>query len=195
MRKILINILCLTGVTAVCHAQGNSTYWGLTQFLNSEFIQKFDEARNKAEQSVIDFQRIRHEFSDEDIAIVMDAYNASAEKFNQILYKVQEDLLDRQKRKFIIKFPDDYAREIEGELNRAKEFYGNNYQREVVRVTQGRITGTPLLVLLPEIIKYGRLAFELFQTIKKEVKKYNMAMLEEHLIQPYRFRSWNELAN
>ncbi|HEX5112631.1 MAG TPA: hypothetical protein VFV79_07280 [Saprospiraceae bacterium] len=174
-------------------AQGKSTYMGLNQFLNTEFITKYDEAKTKAEQSVIDFKRIQGEFSQEDITAVMDAYNASAERFNQILYKIKDDLLDRQKRKFIIQYPDDYARQIEGELSRAKEFYANNYQRKLVEVTDGRITGMPLLVLLPEIIKYGKIAFQIFQSIKAEMKKYNEAMLEEYLIQPYRLRSWNEL--
>jgi hypothetical protein len=165
----------------------------LNQFLNTEFIHKYEEARNRAEQSVKDFKRIQSEFSQEDISAVMDGYNASAERFNQILFKVKDDLLDKQKRKFIVQFPDDYARQIEGELNRAKEFYANSYQRQLVQVTDGRITGTPFLLLLPEIIKYGKIAFQLFQSIKSEMKKYNDAMLEEYLIQPYRFRSWNEL--
>jgi len=180
-------------LSLVCVGQGNSTYMGLNQFLNSEFMQKYEEARNKAEQSVKDFKRIQSEFSQEDITAVMDGYNASAERFNQILYKVKDDLLNKQKRKFIIQYPDDYAGQIEGELNRAKDFYAANYQQQIVRVTDGRITGTPLLILLPEIIKYGKLAFQIFQNIKAEMKKYNEAMLEEYLIQPYRFRSWNEL--
>ena len=176
-----------------CLGQGSSTYMGLNQFLNTEFIKKYEEARNRAEQSVKDFKRIQSEFSQEDITAVMDGYNTSAERFNQVLYKVKDDILNRQKRKFIIQFPDDYARQIEGELNTAKEFYANNYQRQLARVTDGRITGTPFLILLPEIIKYGKIAFQIFQTIKTEMKKYNESMLEEYLIQPYRFRSWNEL--
>jgi hypothetical protein len=173
--------------------QGKSTYWGLNQFLNTDFISKYEEARNRAERSVTDFKHIQSEFSPDQVTAVMDAYNASAERFNQVLYKIKEDILDKSKRKFIIQYPDDYARQIEGELNRAKEFYANTYQRQIVDVTQGRITGTPFLALLPEIIKYGKLAFQLFQSIKAEMKKYNESMLEEYLIQPYRFHSWNEL--
>ncbi len=178
---------------SLCQGQGSSTYMGLNQFLNTEFVQKYEEARNRAEQSVRDFKQIQSEFSQEDVTAVMDGYNASAERFNQVLYKIKEDLLNKQKRKFIVKYPDDYSRQIEGELNRAKEFYANNYQRQLARVTDGRITGTPLLLLLPEIIKYGKIAFQIFQTIRAEMKKYNEAMMEEYLIQPYRFRSWNEL--
>ena len=193
MRSTIIVTLITLFIQQDSWAQGKSTYMGLNQFLNTDFITKYDEAKTKAEQSVIDFKRIQGEFSQEDITAVMDAYNASAERFNQILYKIKDDLLDRQKRKFIIQYPDDYARQIEGELSRAKEFYANNYQRKLVEVTDGRITGMPLLVLLPEIIKYGKIAFQIFQSIKAEMKKYNEAMLDEYLVQPYRLRSWNEL--
>ena len=194
MRSTIIVTLITLFIQQDSWAQGKSTYMGLNQFLNTDFITKYDEAKTKAEQSVIDFKRIQGEFSQEDITAVMDAYNASAERFNQILYKIKDDLLDRQKRKFIIQYPDDYARQIEGELSRAKEFYANNYQRKLVEVTDGRITGMPLLILLPEIIKYGKIAFQIFQSIKAEMKKYNEAMLDEYLIQPYRLRSWNELS-
>lgn len=193
MRLFFLNGFLFLLSTSLCEGQGSSTYMGLNQFLNTEFVQKYEEARNRAEQSVRDFKQIQSEFSQEDVTAVMDGYNTSAERFNQVLYKIKEDLLNKQKRKFIIKYPDDYSRQIEGELNRAKEFYANNYQRQLARVTDGRITGTPLLLLLPEIIKYGKIAFQIFQTIKAEMKKYNEAMMEEYLIQPYRFRSWNEL--
>jgi hypothetical protein len=191
--KIRITAFIYWTCLAIAAAQGHSTYWGLNQFLNTEFINKYEEARDRAEQSVKDFKTIQSEFSPEEVSSVMDGYNASAERFNQVLYKVKDDLLDKQKRKFIIQFPDDYARQIEGELNRAKDFYANNYQRRLVEVTDGRITGTPLLLLLPEIIKYGKIAFQLFQSIKAEMKKYNESMMDQYLIQPYRFKSWNEL--
>jgi hypothetical protein len=192
MRRTSIT-LSLCFFILACYAQGNSPFIGLNKFLNTEFITKYDEARAKAEQSVKDFKQIQGEFTPEEITAVMDGYNASAERFNQVLYKIKDDLMNKQKRKFIIQFPDDYARQIEGELNRAKEFYANTYQRVLVEVTDGRITGTPLLALLPEIIKYGKIAFQIFQSIRAEMKKYNESMMEEYLIQPYRLKSWNEL--
>ncbi len=189
----LFNLYFFLLLAVTSWAQPKSAYSGLNHFLNTDFIQKYEEARTRAERSVQDFQRIQSEFSAQDVESVMTAYNASAERFNEVLYKIKDDLLNRQKRKFIIQFPDDYSQQIESELNRAKEFYSNNYQRELLRVTDGRITGTPFLALLPDIIKYGKLAFQVFQSIRAEIKKYNDSLLEEHLIQPYRFKSWNEL--
>lgn len=197
MRVFVIAFFALIVLPGQIQAQcpGTSPYWGLNCFLNSDFITKFEEARTKAEQSVRDFKQLAavEEFSEEDVEKVMDAYNASANNFNQVLYKIKEDLLNKKKRKFILQYSDNYSLEIENVLNGAKTFYSNNYQKTVTEVTDGRITGTPLLLLLPEIIKYGKLAFELFQKIKAEVKKYNDAMFEQYLVQPYRFHSWDEI--
>ena len=175
---------------------GTSPFWGLNCFLNSDFIVKFEEARNRAEQSVHDFKALHQleGFDDSEVERVMDAYNASANQFNNILYKIKEDLLDKKKRKYIIRFPDDYALQIETELNKAKEYYSNTYQRAVTEVTDGRVQSSAFLLLLPELIKYGKLAFELFQKIKKEVKKYNEALFDQHLIEVYRFHSWDEIS-
>jgi hypothetical protein len=172
---------------------GSSPFVGLNQFINSGFIQKFDEARTKAENSAKDFKKIQGEFSEEDVQAVADAYNAAAEEFNQILYKVKDDLLNKQQRKTIIRSPDIYAAGIEGLLTRAKENYANTYQKKVTQVTGGRITGIAFLVLLPELIKYGKIAFEIFKQIKSEIKKYNDQMMDTYLVQPYRFHAWDEL--
>ena len=156
---------------------------------------KFEEARGRAEQSVNDFKAMAEleGFSEQDIQLVMDAYNASANRFNDILYRVKEDLLNRQSRKFLIRYPDDYARRMEAELNTASKFYSDNYARRVAEVTQGRVQTAAFLALLPEIIKYFKVGIALFQKVKKEIKKYNGEMLEQHLIEGHRFHSWDEI--
>ena len=96
MQKIFFLLSAFIPVLAF--SQGaSSTFMGLNKFLNTEFIQKYEEARNRAEQSVRDFKAIQGEFSEDDINAVMDAYNASAEQFNQVLYKIKDDLLNKQK--------------------------------------------------------------------------------------------------
>ncbi|MBK8556274.1 MAG: hypothetical protein IPL65_11130 [Lewinellaceae bacterium] len=192
---LVMGIMILaTAMRAQC--PGTSPFWGLNCFLNSEFIGKFGEARNKAEQSVRDFKQLHRteQFSQEEVERVMDAYNASANEFNNVLYKIKEDLLDKKKRKYVLRYPDDYALQIEAELNKARDYYSNTYQLAVTKVTNGRITGTPLLLLLPEIIKYGKLAFELYKKIKDEVKKYNNALFDQYLIEESRFHSWDEIS-
>lgn len=192
-----LTVICMltAGTISAQDCPGKSPFWGLNCFLSSDFITKFEEARSRAELSVKDFNKLaqEEEFSDEDIERVMDAYNKSANSFNEVLYKIKDDLLDKKRRKIITESPDAYATLIEAELNKAKGVYANSYQKAVAEVTGGRITGMPFILLLPEIIKYGKLAFEIFQKIKSEVKKYNEKLIDDYLIQPYRFKSWDEV--
>lgn len=196
--KYLITLIVIIGVSGTTTAQcpGNSPYWGLNCFLNSDFILKFEEARSRAEQSVHDFKAMsaQEEFSEEDVQRVMDAYNASANRFNDVLYKIKDDLLDKRKRKYLVRYPDDYALQIEAELNKASNFYDENYARTVTEVTGGRVQTVAFLTLLPEIIKYFKVGIALFKKVKKEIRKYNEELMDLHLIQAYRFHSWDEIA-
>ncbi len=194
--KIFVFLLLACSLRAQeVECPGKSPFWGLNCFLSSDFMTKFEAARTKAEQSVRDFKKMSasEEYSDEDIERVMDAYNKSANRFNDVLYKIKSDILDKKKRKIITQSPTDYATLIEAELDKAKQVYANSYQKALTEVTGGKITGTPFLLLLPEIIKYGKLAFEIFQRIKAEIKKYNEGLMDEYLIEPNRFHSWEEL--
>ncbi len=184
---------CLN-LTAQC--PGSSPYWGLNCFLNSDFIMKFEEARTRMAQSAHDFKALAklEDFSEADVLRVVDAYNASANRFNDVLYKIKDDLLDRRKRKFLVRYPDDYALQIEAELNKASNFYADTYARTVTDLTDGRVQTVSFITLLPEIIKYGKLAFALFNKIKKEVRQYNEGMIDQYLIETHRFHSWDEIA-
>ncbi|MDZ4710328.1 MAG: hypothetical protein SH818_18150 [Saprospiraceae bacterium] len=179
--------------SAGAQCPGSSPYWGLNCFLNTDFLKQFEEARNRAEQSVRDFKRIQSEYDEKQIERVMSAYNNSADRFNQVLLKIKGDLLNKATRKYLVKNPDDYAKQISYDLNLAKDFYANNYQKTLVEVTNGQITGAALLALLPKIIQYGKLAFQLFQQLQTELKKYNQTLLDTHLISHHKFHSWEEI--
>ena len=133
-------------------------------------------------------------FEEAEVQRVMDAYNAAANRFNDVLYKVKDDLLDKRKRKFLVRYPDDYALQIEAELNKASNYYDDTYARLVTELTGGQVQTVAFLTLLPEIIKYVKVGLALFQKVKKEIRKYNDEMLELYLIQNHRFHSWDEIA-
>jgi hypothetical protein len=197
MKKyILLTFLFLNAFAGIFAQPGrgtNSPYAGLNKFLATDFIKKFDEARDNAEEGIKNFKRLKTQYSASDVDRVISAYNASADRFNDVLYKIKDDLLDKDRRKLIIASPDTYADAMENQLNRAKDFYAANFQRTVTEVTQGSITGSAFLLLLPELLNYLNVAFGAFQSFKTEIKKYNEAMLEQYLIAPHRFRSWEEI--
>ncbi len=190
--KILILLFCFTELISQ-NCPGSSPYWGLNCFLNTDFLKDFEESRNRAEQSIRDFKRIQNEYDPKQVEQVMTAYNNSADRFNQILLKIKGDMLNKAVRKYIVNNPDGYAKQVSFDLNEARDFYANNYQKIVVEVTNGQITGASFLTLLPQIIQYGKLAFQLFQKLQAELKKYNNTLLDTHLIEHNKFHTWSEV--
>ena len=193
MKASYLFIMVIMAHSASLLAQSSSTYVALNQFLNTDFFREFQTMKQKAEKSVLDFKRIQHKYDDEDIEAVIDAYNSSAEMFNASLYNIKNDLLHKKKRKYIVQFPTDYSKQIETDLYRAKEYYANTYQREVAQVTNGEISGVAILAILPDVIKYTKLAFEIVKKIQSEIKKFNEELLNQYLIEAYRFRMWDEI--
>lgn len=174
-------------------AQAQDAYVGLRQFLNTQFMTEFINMREASERSVRDFKRKQSRYSEEDVRKVADAYNASAEYFNQVLYNIKADLLHKEKRKFIVLFPDDYSKQVECDLYRAKDYYTANFQKELMEVTGDEGGTSSFLTLLPALFQYGQAAFDIFNRIKDEIKKYNEAILDKYLINEYKFHLWDEV--
>ena len=186
-------ILFFLSLVFAANAQPTGPYFAINQFVNTQFFREYSELRERSEKSVRDFKMLQARYSEEDIQNVKDAYNASAENFNLVLLNIKTDLLQKEKRKYLISFPDSYSKQIETDLNRAKDFYANAYQKEVSRVTKGEIQGVALLILLPQIIKYAEAGISIFQRMQEEVKKFNEDMLNKYLIENNRFKMWDEI--
>jgi hypothetical protein len=189
MKPILISVFLLQSI--ILPAQ--DVYIGLRQFLETNFMQEFVKTRDESERMVRRFKKKGGSYTEEQVQQVADAYNNSAEQFNQTLYNIKEDLLDKQKRKFIVLYPDDYSKEVECDLYRARDFYAKNFQRAIVEVSGEGGETSSFLLLLPQLIQYGQSAFDLFTRFQEEWKKYNEGILNKYLIEEYRFRHWDEI--
>jgi len=189
----LISFISLPLFSFAQEVKGSGVYLALNQFLNTEFFEEYDAIRERAEESVRLFKITQHQYSEEDVASIMDAYNSSAEYFNLALYNIKDDLLHKEKRKYIISFPEDYSKQIETDLYRAKDYYSRTYQAEIYALTDGQITGSALLLLIPKIINYTTMAVEIIQKIQDYVKKFNEDLLNKYLIDAYKFKSWDEI--
>lgn len=189
--KIIISLFLI--FPFIGKAQPSGVYFALNQFLNTPFFREYNELRERAEKSVRDFKMLQNRYSEEDVQNVADAYNASAENFNRVLINIKNDLLHKEKRKYLISYPDSYSKQIEADLYRAREFYANTYQKEVSRVTKGEISGVALLAVLPQLIKYAEAGIGIFQRVQEEVKKFNEDMLNKYLVENNRFKTWDEI--
>jgi len=191
MKKLIV-FSAIFGMFAVqSFAQQNSPYKGLNQLLSMDFFEKFDELKNNIEDNVIQVKLVEYKYDDEELEILMDSYNASAKYYNKILEDMKNDLLNRRERKKMIAYPDAYVANIGVRLENAEDFYANTFQEEYFDIT-GNTAAIPW-GLVNDIIKYSQVAIEVIKAVKAEVKKYNETLLGKHLVEPYRFREWDEI--
>lgn len=172
--------------------QAQSTYQGLNKLLNMEFFDEYDSLKMSIEDKVLQVKLEEYKYHQEDIEKLMDSYNAAAEYFNRTMFeKMKNDLLKRRERRKMISFPDVYAQDMGVRLKKAKEFYERTFGKEYYDITKN--TAAIPMTLIYDIIKYSQVAIELIKAIKKEVKKYNDKLLNDYLIEPHKFKAWDEI--
>jgi hypothetical protein len=193
MKKLLLWSSLFWGLTLQLSAQPGSVSQALNQFLSTSFFREYDQLRSKAEESVRDFKRIEANYSEEQKQAVSNSYNAAAQYFNTILVNVKKDLLDPNKRKLISKYPNEYAKQLETDLQKARDFYANTYQKEIAEVTQGQITGSGFIALLMQVLNYTKEAINVLNQFKSEIKKFNAELLDARLLTPYSFKTWENI--
>ena len=191
MRTCIITIIIALAYTASWCQSG--TVPALRSLQETAFFNEFKELRDRSETAVRNFKTIQGRYSKGDVENVISAYNSSADFFNAALLNIKADLMHREKRKYLINYPEAYSKQVHADLYRAKEYYANTFQKEVTQLTNGQITGAALIALLPQIMKYTQLAIEVIRKVDAEVKKMNEAILEKYLVEPYKFKHWDEI--
>lgn len=191
MKYLILTMLMF--VAALPTRAQSSTVVALKSLQNTPFFTEFRELQERSQSAVRNFKVIQDRYSKEEVENVIYAYNSSAEYFNAALRNIKADLLHKEKRKYLIRYPDAYSKQVEADLYRAKEYYANTFQKEVTTLTNGQITGNALIVMLPQILKYAKLAVEVIKQVDSEIKKMNDNILEQYLVTPYRFKNWDEI--
>lgn len=186
-------IICFAILVAHQVKSQSSSIVALKTLQSTEFFNEYRELRERSQTAVKNFKIIQNRFSKEEIDNVIYAYNSSADYFNSALQNIKADLMQKDKRRYLISYPESYSKQVEADLYRAKEYYANTFQKEVTELTNGQITGAALIALLPQVIKYAKLAIEMIREIDSQIKKMNETVLDQYLIEPYRFKSWDEI--
>ncbi|MBX2874269.1 MAG: hypothetical protein KTR30_19270 [Saprospiraceae bacterium] len=188
---LLIGLCSLSTLTA--QFQVDATYDAINQFATTSFFKEFLEAKRSAEKIVTKFKRENlSNYSEEEILLIEDAYNESADYFNTVLFNIKRDMLNKDIRKYMTQFPDLYSKQVEYDLVNAKEFYANTFQKTLREIT-GEEDPASFMALLPQLIKYTKTAFQLLQNVKAKIKKFNEGLIDQYLIAPYRFKKWDEI--
>lgn len=191
MKNWLLSIII--GLVSTAAWSQSGTVIALKSLQETPFFNEFRELRERSQTAVKNFKTIEGRYSKEEVENVVSAYNSSADYFNAALLNIKTDLMHKEKRKYLVNYPDAYSKQVEADLYRAKEYYANTFQKEVTQLTNGQITGTAFLALLPQIMKYTQLAIEAIRKVDGEIKKMNESILNQHLVEPYRFKHWDEI--
>ena len=159
---------------------------------NQNFFKKYIEVRERAENSVKYFKQNSGRYNPEDLAMLKANYNQSATMFNNMINNMKKDLLNGKRRKIIVKYPQNYSKEIECDFRRARDFYQQTYATEVKRITNGQFTAIDVGTI-KALLSMATGAGNLIKKILGEVKKWQEGVVDQNLVQRFRFKNWDEI--
>ncbi len=164
----------------------------IKKFTSTEFFQSFLEQKEMIEENAKAIQL--EELSDKDEETLKRNYNTAILRYNKILTKIKEDMLNKEVRKYIAAHPDDYGLQLEAVLEKANKNYATTYQKKLaaIRPEDADKAGISPELLLKVFEGIGG-AVSLIQTIQGDLKTANNEVLEKKLIKPYSFKKWEEL--
>lgn len=196
MNKPLFSLLLLL-CSIMATAQPNKKVGpALSKFLNTEFMMKYRDLRIEAESAVLGVQSRKDELKPADRIRLRTAYDQTATRANQLIEGVKQDFLNAKKLKSIAEFPEMYSDGLRFKLQDLSGFYTANFQQTLADASVARehVDGSAVLLLVVELIGLTKGLTNYFADIKREARQYTEAHLQEHLVQPYRWRYWDELA-
>lgn len=196
----------------------------LDALLNSEFMRQYQEMRTSAMASATAFRNSANAsnqqngggyntqydengnpivpeklYSQKDIQRVEEGYNKVADKFNFVLLRLKNDMLNKDKMNHIVKYPEDYERLLRLDMMELRDFYAVNYQQVLAEVTGEEVDGA-VLFLLSDVLLSTVNVYQLVKSLveyikfnKRRAKKMRETELDKRLVEPHKFLMWYEL--
>jgi hypothetical protein len=165
----------------------------LRSFIETPFMQKFKDLRLESENLVLTFKENKSNYSASQINRVKTAYQKTVDKFNNQLFDIKAEFMNERKLQYIQDFPADYTNGLTSDINDLTSFYQSNLQLTVHDVTGATIDGNSLLTLVAELAKLVPGMVSSISELRTSVKKFEETYLEEKLILPYKFKTWEEI--
>ena len=166
----------------------------LSKFLNTEFMTKFRDLRIQAESQAISAQSRKDELKPADFMRLRSAYDQTASRANSLIENIKQDFLNAKKLKSIAQFPEMYSDGLRYKLQDLSDFYTANFQQVLADAEVKDVDGSAILLLVVELISLSKGLTDYFAAIKREARQYTEAHLQENLVQPYRWRYWDEMS-
>lgn len=188
---VLLSAFCL--INTALSGQSNKVEGPLQNFVNTGFMLRFKDLKIEAEAAVRRFKAQSHELAPADVQKVQTGYEQSAYRFNQLLTNIKGDFMNPKKLKYIGEFPDDYQRSLELELHQLSEFYALHFLQPLADATGKQMDGGPVLLLVMEMVGLTKGLIHFFTQSRQQARRFSEAYLQQNLIQPFKFRSWDEV--
>lgn len=166
----------------------------LSKFLNTEFMTKFRDLRIQAESAAISAQSRKDELKPADLMRLRSAYDQTASRANGLIENIKQDFLNQKKLKSIAEFPEMYSDGLRYKLQDLSDFYTANFQQVLADAEVKDVDGSAILLLVVELISLSKGLTDYFAAIRREARQYTEAHLQENLVQPYRWRYWDEVS-
>jgi|APTNR8051073442_1049403.scaffolds.fasta_scaffold00247_36 hypothetical protein len=192
-------LLVLISLSAAVAQPNKKVGPALTNFLNTEFMLKYRDLRITAESAALSVQSNQSAgLAQSDVFRLRSAYDQTATRANQLLENIKQDFLMPKKLKTIAEFPEMYSDGLRYKLQELADYYSANFQQALadaaVKADGEEVDGSAVLLLVVELIGLTKGLASYFSAMKRESKLYTESYLQEHLVQPYRWRYWDELA-
>ena len=165
----------------------------LAAFTNTDFMLKFHDLRIEAESAALGVVQNQDKFDRGDFKRLRTSYDQTAQRANKMLEAIKVDFLDKKKLKMIAEYPEMYTEGLRFKLNDLADFYANNFQQTLADAQVIEEDGAAILLLITELIGLTKGLMDYVAEIKKEARRYNDAYLNQHLVGPYRWKTWGEL--
>lgn len=166
---------------------------GLEGFLQTEFMTKYKDLRLDVESLAATFKAHAQNLPPKDVARVRKSYIGLAERFNMFLFDIKKDFLDRKKLKDISRNPEWYGASLELQLRDLKDLYSQDFAKVVADVTgSDEYSATPIMAIFG-IIKFAVDFSDYLAKMSYAKKQIKEEYLNEFLIEPYRFKNWEEI--
>lgn len=124
------------------------------------------------------------------------AYETVENEYNTILRKIETDLLDKEKRKFILKYPEDYMGAWDAKFRAMKDKSLYDLQYAIADANNhGSIkTGSAgIILLIPTLIQVANETIKIIREIQAEMKQFTQEMLDTQFYQPLHLPAWEEI--
>jgi hypothetical protein len=206
MNFFRFTIFSLTfGILSALSAQNPSQSERMVyNLMESGILKTYKDYRSETEKYARLFKARESTYTLEQQIEMQSSYERTAEAFEDFIYSIRNDLLDRKRRRVIKKDAEAYVTQRLGELNTVYgEYFQKRLQPTYTSIVEGQdaIASYGRRIVIPEIpialiAPVTKATLDIINYIdQRNEKDLNdlKALLEKEWVEPNRFRTWEEM--